>query len=389
MTNLRVFACSLLFLCGSIASAQNDAGIQYQGIDSSLAQQWVHVDSTGAVHGQIDVPAAGGLRRADLARIALVPLGVGEGAATLRGKATLEGSFTIQNVPTGTYALVVHSSSVTASYVVHVLPASDEGASGPLQVLAARTSSAFVMQRVRSYIPLQSALPYSVHQFDADPIANRKPTGEGQVFANAAGSVTGRLALPVGKDGKAQPLQNMNVIVVQGDKSVAMATVDSDGGFTIPKLTPGSYGLVAAGESGFAVVGFELTVPTTASRSADAVRFVSFHAAAVGETELNVEVVPGFAVDQLEDELQRDEKGELEEVGEGVVLDEFGWPVDPNAAQMGPSPSTAGSAQAGTTGGGGGGGGGAGGLGGLGAIGLAAAALAVQNSDNVASPASP
>ncbi|QDS89420.1 hypothetical protein EC9_36200 [Rosistilla ulvae] len=393
MTHFRILACSIVVACASIASAQTDPGTTHQALDPLLAQQWVQLDSTGTLHGRVDVPVAGSLRRADLARIALIPLGGGESATTLRGRTTLEGGFAIENVPSGTYALVVHGTNIFATYTLHVLPSSGNGVAADqtsgLQVLAARTNSKFVMQRVRSYIPLQPALPYAIHQFTTDPIRERKPAGEGQVFANAAGTVTGRLALPAGNDGKVHPMRNMNVVVVQGDKSVAMASVGEDGRFSIPQLTPGSYGLIAAGESGFAAVGFEVMMPSNAMQSNATTHLVSFHAA-VGETELNTEIVPSFAMEQIESEVKSDENGELEEIGEAVALDEFGWPVDPNAAPTGPNP--AGSAQAGSTmtgGGGGGGGGGAGGLEGLGALGIAAAALATQNSNNVASPASP
>lgn len=392
MTLSKFFACTLIVAWGATASAQavTGSGVADEVLDSLLAQQWVKTDADGTLQGHVAVPAGGGLRSVSLARVSLISMGIGEGASALRGKTTLEGSFAIENVQSGTYAMVVYGSDALASYVIHVLPATaGKNTSDQLQVLASRTSSDFVMQRVRSYIPLQPALPYAVRQFAADPIADRSPVGEGQVFASANGTVTGRIALPISSDGKVQPLQNMNVMVVQGSKSVTTATVGSDGRFSIAKLTPGDYGLIAAGESGFAAIGFEVAVPTTASRSPGTTRLVAFHAAAVGETELNVEIVPGFATDALERELNRDENGELIDIGEAVVLDEYGWPVDPNAVTMGPSNPAAGSAQAGSGSGGGGGGGGAGGLEGLGAIAAAAAALAVQNGDNVASPANP
>ncbi|WP_417729905.1 hypothetical protein [Rosistilla oblonga] len=389
MTNSRLFTCLLVVACTSIASAQNDAASPFGGSDSSIAQQWVQVDSAGTLHGRVDVPVAGGLRRADLVRIALLPLGGGEAATTVYGKTTLEGSFTIPQVSKGTYAMLVHSTDVLACYTVHVLPANGSETPDHLHVLAARTNSDFVMQRIRSYIPMQPSLPYAIKQFDTDPVSDRKPSSEGQVFADSTGAINGRLSLPAGSDGKSPAIRNMNVIVVQGDKSVAMAAVDGDGNFSVPKLTPGSYGLIAAGESGFAAVGFELTAPTTTSHSPRTTRFVSFNAAAAGETELNVEVVPGFAVESIQKELQPSENGDQEVIGEGVALDEFGWPVDPNAVPRGPTASSMGSAQAGSSGGGGGGSGGGGGLGGLGAIGLAAAALAAQDNNSVASPANP
>ncbi|MEZ6090936.1 MAG: hypothetical protein R3C05_23515 [Pirellulaceae bacterium] len=419
MPKITWLSCLLLLVTGTLSQAQGPGEARdeakFNVSDRLATPQWVRTDANQTLKGMVEVPVVDGVRRGDLARLALIPIHANATGETIRGTTRLDGSFTLENVDFGTYAMVVHSQDVLATYTLHVLPSSrlsrnksaTTGSTRPasfqpaaassddLRVYAAPTNNAFVMRRAANYLPMGSVKPYPIHRFTIDPLQARDRSKERQVYAANDGSLKGRLLLPPASDGTSPPVIGMNVLLVRGKEVLASQVVGADGRFKVDELPLGDYGLVAAGTSGFASVGFEFLEERAAMRSSgNDFRYVSLNQPA-GDEDIVIEIVPAFALDQVMDEFNQDDSSEDDSVGPGVQLNEFGWPVDPNAVPGSGITGTTGTGPGsgtgvGAGGGGGGAGGGLGGLGSLAALGAGAAAIAASDGgSNVASPAIP
>lgn len=87
-----------------------------------------------------------------------------------------------------------------------------------------------------------------------------------RVYLSADGTLVGQI-LPLVVGDSPASLRGTNVIIHGDDIVVGRATVDDKGRFTVPKMVPGRYGLIAAGSSGYAAFAFEARRPKSAPTS--------------------------------------------------------------------------------------------------------------------------
>ncbi|MCY2986153.1 MAG: hypothetical protein NTY15_21195 [Planctomycetota bacterium] len=328
-------------------------------INDLFVNQWVQVDEANSIRGS--VVALHGLDSLPLTKMRVT--------LSQNGKPIVEddtdviGEFLLENVTPGLYTLTAEGGNSMAMFSLVVL---DRVAGKHLP----NTLSVRVMPdsgRVSEIIRGQSSptqLSYEMPK--ADPLGkNRKVTASHQVMLDSNGTLVGRL----GKASAAVDMSKMTVFLMKDGEEVSRGRVAADGSFAISGLAPSCYGLVAAGDQGFAAVGFCAVNRAVASSKPTREIFVAQTMQA--PSSLNIEVA---------DPVVSETPTEVVYVEEPEML---------TPAGMG-----GGGAGGGGFGGGGGAGGGGGlGLGGIAAIGglTAAAIVAADNNNNspTVSPVAP
>jgi hypothetical protein len=168
-------------------------------------------------------------------------------------------------------------------------------------------------------------------------------------------------------------VEGTKVMLYRGNEMVGAAAADPNGFFRIENLTPGPYGLVATGPSGYAAFGFDAYSARTVARfnHAGEITLVSMSTLAASEGDiLPVVLVPAPMIGQLVNSLEQS----------------YAPLVGTGSGEMAAAMAAAG-AGAGAGGGGGGAAGGSGAGSGLGGLGLAAlaaplAVAAANSNDN-------
>ena len=93
------------------------------------------------------------------------------------------------------------------------------------------------------------------------------------------GSLVGRMAPLARRRDKPSRLREMNAFLIEDDEIYARVAVNADGSFKFRSVEPGNYSFIAAGEEGFAAIGFRALLPgdedSTVNRSRDALGQVS------------------------------------------------------------------------------------------------------------------
>lgn len=189
----------------------------------------------------------------------------------------------------------------------------------------------------------------------------------------------------------------LNVFLVHRGEVIDRVVSMTDGTFTFPDLAPGEYSILALGQAGLGMAGFELIDESRSNRLTSTidgrnagVRDQRTLAAVNGDPysyrEFAMQVAPlPQAMEWWENEIY-EEPPVVDESDEFAVVDEFGNPIngfDPGGGAIG---------SGGFSTGGGGGGGGGGGFGGglIGLAGLAGlAGLGGNNDDPIIVPPDP
>ncbi len=318
-----------------------------------FVNQWVQADESNSIKGSV----------VSLRGLDSLPLTKMRVTLSQNGKPIVEddtdviGEFLLENVTPGLYTLKAEGGGSMAMFSLVVL---DRVAGKHLP----NTLSVRVMPdsgRVSEIIRGQSSPTQISHEVPkADPLGkNRKVTESHQVTLDSNGTLVGRL----GKASAAVDMSKMTVFLMKDGEEVRRGRVATDGSFTIPGLTPGCYGLVAAGEQGFAAVGF--CAVNRAVASARANREILVAQTMQVPSSLNIEVADPI-VSETPTEVVYSEEPEM-------------------LAPVGMAPGMGGGGFGGGSFGGGGAGGGGGlGLGGIAAIGglTAAAIVAADNNKN-------
>ena len=109
------------------------------------------------------------------------------------------------------------------------------------------------------------------------------------------GALHGRMLVFDPQTGEAVGVRQMTVYLLQRGKPIAMSSLSEDGKFTMTGLSPGVYGLVAAGAGGFAAYSLHLLgepVPGGQAATAAAVRTVSFLQEEASQLEIETLAIP-------------------------------------------------------------------------------------------------
>jgi hypothetical protein len=320
-----------------------------------FVNQWIQLDESNSIKGS--VVALHGLDSLPLTKMR-VTLSQ-NGKPVVEDDTDVVGEFLLENVTPGLYTLTAEGGHSMAMFSLVVL---DRVVGMHLpNTLSVRTMPD--SGRVSEIIRGQSSpnlSPVSYEMPKADPLGkNRKVTSSHQVMLDSNGTLVGRL----GKASAAVDMSKMTVFIMKDGEEVSRGRVAADGSFAISGLTPSCYGLVAAGEQGFAAVGFCAVNRAVASTKSSREIFVAQNAQA--PSSLNIEVADPVVSETPTEVVYAEEPELLEPVGM--------------------APGMGGGGFGGGSFGGGGAGGGSGlGLGGIAAIGglTAAAIVAADNNKN-------
>lgn len=224
----------------------------------------------------------------------------------------------------GIVAVVAVGPTGHAAIPVVIRPATDAPVGtrlkDPVPVPTFQMQPIKVKQSFAKFIPPAFATPAAALDSSVDPqiiSSNRY-----RVHLSADGTLVGQI-LPLVVGDSPASLRGTNVIIHGEDVVVGRATVDDKGRFTVPKMAPGKYGLIAAGPSGYAAFAFEArrnkSLSTSGKKDAD-LSASNFLTNRSGET-----FVAMMAEASLEDSL-------ITAISSGAIL-----PVTPIPPQMFPS----------------------------------------------------
>jgi hypothetical protein len=317
-TGLTFGVQSSTFADDSVAAVKASEASPY--LNQLFSKQWVRLSNNDSVTGSLVE-----LKGEQKAAIAGLPVAlVQDGQVVHRANADQTGAFAFKDVKPGAYSLVARTNESIAAFSLQVLDASNSHLPSDVEVRVVRPAGSKVKEILRA----QSLPSYPVRTNNNVSIA-KDPLGEMRSFSeshlvkmDAQGKMVGQLgAVVAGVD-----LSDMQIHVLKNGEEVAKARADKNGRFTLEGLTPGVYGFIAAGNSGFAATSFHLINANTASKANDGSRFVSIFGHACNQ--MNVEVVQCSEVVACEQPVQIIEESIVEapiveSCGE-VVVDECG-----------------------------------------------------------------
>ncbi len=345
--------------------------------NSMIGTQWVQADATGMIAGTIATGVDPVNGQVSLART---------GSKTIVAQVDSTGHFSLPAPEPGVYTLMYQAESSFAAFALQIVGAdSGNSVQNSIVVSAASLSPLRALSTIARYQPIRVTGQAELGKVAdlALPSGNVK-TGRYQVVQSDLGGLNGRLLRAGASKGSLWPAVNANVMIIQGDEIVAQAVTTEEGTFEIKTLPVGTYNLIASGDSGFAVVGFELIGDEPVARGKAGASDIQFVSTTVQPPASGFEAmmappstdVMGFAGPPATSD---------EDQGAPVAFDPMGGPG-----------AGAGGGFGGGGGGFGGGGAGGGGIGGGGGLGLAAAGgiiaaiIASDNNDDlVPTPASP
>jgi len=328
-------------------------------VNNLSANQWVRLDAAGRLTG-----SAVGLEPGHKVSMGSLPVYlISNDVVVHTTRTNADGTFAFSGVKPGVYAIVVRDSASIGAFCLHVLSA-EAGKHLPSDVevrVITPASDATKIIRQQSVPGTLSSYPQMV---ETDPLADSRSFSSSPVVLMNNGLFVGKLSTP----SKSQDLSNIVVYVLKDGREVAKASASPTGDFSVAGLRPGVYGLIAAGESGFAALSFELAVPAAMGGATE-----KLIAVVQEPNSLTVEMMPPSAANVVEEN----------EVIEEVVS--VGPPVTPFGG---------GGMPMGFGGGGGGGGGGFAGGGWAGIAGIAGLAtvagiLAAEEDNTPVSPIVP
>lgn len=382
--------CALLFALVAAGSSTFNP-VTAADLSPLVVNQWVQHDPARPLLGTVLVPQSrGSSRPVESASVALV----GEDGQVRRARTNADGVFELSSVQPGIYALTARGKDVFSVVALHVVDTAASGAAAypdRVEVPAATLDYSTIHAAVVRYLPPKEApwASFSMRSVELAELAKQVIGKDTFRVARTDGGLVGQI-FTAGAAGDALPAAaQTNVFITRAGEEVARTVTDVEGRFHVANLDLGQYSVLAVGQSGLGLVGFELVdanVPFSASvgipadgetlvAQADCGCSGSF-AMQVAPMPAVVDCVgclggPGMGPDGIF-------------VEDALGVDGFGAPI-PGGGYF-PGGGGFGGGGGGFGGGGGGFGGGGGGLGGLlglaAAGGIAAAAIAAADDDD-------
>lgn len=400
-------------VCGLAVSTATAQSTSLDVTDHLTVPQWVNPETPGELKGRLILPAADGSSRSIANAVVVMTDRDGK---TVRSRTDDAGNFLLNGVEPGVYALTARADGVFACCAMHVVSqdmASADVLPKQVEVAAAAIDYTIIKTAILRYLPPFSAdNPYTIANADLQGISGRV-VGENLFrVSQTDGGLKGRIHV-AGAQGKTLGDAGLlNVFLVHKGEVVDRVLSKRNGTFEFADLAPGEYSILAIGQAGLGMAGFELVDESLASQvlqKADGSALVGSDSRTLVATyndpccccctEFSMQIAPlpqaieSFEEIIYEEPIVTEESIVSDPAMEGAV-DEFGNPIggegfgDP--ALGGNGALTGSGAGGGGFAGGGGGGGFGGGLGGL--AGLAAIAAIIgndNNNDQLVTPAPP
>lgn len=373
--------------CGvcSIASTSNaQSELVLPGEDYTFPQ-WVNPATSGELSGRLFIPVTDGSRAYVGGASIVMTYPDGE---ILRAQTNSSGQFVLKSVRAGGCTLVARADGAFACIAVHIAGTnspSTERLPRELEVGAVAVDYSVLKTAIVRYLPpLGDEEMQPMPSVDWGSVGKRLDRTKFFRVLQSNGGVKGNLSVA----GTPSQAGFVNVFLLHEGGIIDRVLSDCDGGFTFQGVAPGEYGLMATGQAGLGVVGFELVSGVSGATS-------RYSVDSTEETLVNNLIADDFTSGfSMEMASLAQTMAILKEMPEGQLatddpsnpaVDQFGNPIggsgfgDPG---MGGGAGGGGSAGGGGFGGGGSGGGGGGFGGGLGGLAGIAAIAAIAGSDN-------
>lgn len=355
-------SCTFAGLAGSSFAQERvapgkEVSLSNSYLNNLFVHQWVKLDAAGRLTG-----STVGLEPGSKVSVGGLPVYlIADDVVVHSTRTNADGTFSIAGVKPGAYALIARDAASIGAFSLHVM-APNAGAHLPSDVEVRVITPALDASKIIRQQSVPGAMASYPTMVEADPLAGTRTFSSSPVVLMNNGLFVGKVSTP----SKSQDLSNVVIHVLKDGREVAKASVTAAGDFSVAGLKPGIYGIIAAGESGFAATSFELAAPAGMASTGEKL------IALVQESSvLSVELMPSTAANVVE---------------ETVVVEEVVTNDAPFAPFPGGMPMGGGSFGGGGGGGGGFGGAGWGGIAGIAGLATVAGILAAEDDPQPVSP---
>jgi hypothetical protein len=341
-------------------AAAKEVSLSNNYLNNLFVHQWVKLDAAGRLTG-----SAVGLEPGQKVSVGGLPVYlVADDVVVHSTRTNADGTFSISGVKPGAYALVARDASAIGAFSLHVM-ASNAAAHLPSDVEVRVITPALDASRIIRQQSIPGAMSSYPTMVDSDPLAGTRTFSSSPVVLMNNGLLVGKVSTP----SKAQDLSSVVVHVLKDGREVAKASITAAGDFSVAGLKPGIYGIIAAGESGFAATSLELVAPAGLASTGE-----KLIALVQDSNVLSLELMPSTAANVVEETV----------ISEEVVANDA--PFAPFAPAAGGMPMGPGGGFGGGGGGGGFGGAGWGGIAGIAGLATVAGILAAEDDPQPTSP---
>ncbi|TWU03773.1 carboxypeptidase-like regulatory domain-containing protein [Neorhodopirellula pilleata] len=215
--------------------------------------QWVSPETPGELTGRVVLPSSSG----SLSTIAdATVVMTNDRGASVRGKTDSQGKFKLSGVESGVYAMTARAKGVFACCAMHVVDGQSQFPS-EVELSAAAIDYSLIKSSIIRYVPPAGKFsPVSIEAADFSSVSafavNATPF---RVMQSDDGGLRGQIRL-AGADVDTAGLNN--VFLVQDGEIIDRVVTDESGRFQFEKVNTGDYSIMALGQRGMAMIGFEL-----------------------------------------------------------------------------------------------------------------------------------
>lgn len=411
-------------VCGFVLFASGGAAVQAQSTslqvtDQLTVPQWVNPETPGELKGRVVLPSTDGSTRPIANAVVVMTNAEGE---TIRCESDDAGRFLMKGVQPGVYALTARAKGAFACCAMHVVDremASADVLPKQVEVSVAAIDYTLIKTSILRYLPPNSDNnSYAISDADLKGISGRVVGDNLFRVTQTDGGLKGRIHVAGARGNTLGNGGLLNVFLIHRGEVIDRVLSKQDGTFAFENLSPGEFSILAIGQAGLGMAGFELVDETKVTRVSSTTKADGALVSKTGSTlvnayndpcccaEFSMQVAPLPMVMECIDQVIIEEPlvsdGEVADAPMGGAVDQFGNPIggvdqfgnpiggsgfaDPGLGMGGGAGfgggGFAGGGGFGGGGGGFGGGGFGGGLGGLASLAGIAAIVAASDDNN-------
>lgn len=264
MTRLLALAMlGFLTTLGSVAGAQEST---LKATDQLTVPQWINPATPGVLKGRVILPSTDGTSVAIPNATVVV---TSQDGVTNRTLSDSEGNFELKGVETGVYALSARAPGAFACCAMHVVDGKMDSADKlpqEVEVSAAAIDYTVVKTSIIRYLPpIKKQSPYTIAQADLEGISPQVVGDSLFRVLQADGGLKGRIRLAGANGDQLADAGVMNIFLVRKGEVIDRVLSKRNGTFQFSDLEPGEYAILAIGEAGLGMAGFELVDESLAS----------------------------------------------------------------------------------------------------------------------------
>lgn len=258
---------AVIALIGLTISASEAQSTSLQVTNHLTVPQWVNPSTPGELTGRVILPSTDG--SIEPVADAVVVMTDREGV-TLRAKTNESGKFVVSGVEPGVYALTARAKGVFACCAMHVVDESMASANvlpGSVEVAAAGIDYTVIKSSILRYLPpagKDSGL--TIADADLQGISARV-VGESLFrVMQTDGGLKGRIHVAGAEGKQLGDAGLLNIFLVHQGEVIDRVVSKRNGTFEFSDVPAGEYSILALGQAGLGMAGFELVDESLTSR---------------------------------------------------------------------------------------------------------------------------